>query len=116
MGSFCKMNEKTIKIASDFSKFPGGRYRSDGSYSGEAFREDILLPAISSNEVVQIILDDVKGYGSSFLEEAFGGLVRKVDLTQEDLLKKLKISLTEKKYEINKLEIYKFIDDAYRVK
>ncbi|MGR5149647.1 STAS-like domain-containing protein [Photobacterium alginatilyticum] len=62
----------------DFTKFPGARYRKLGPYSGEEFRDEILLPAINEHgENVEINLDGVFGYGSSFLEEIFGGIVRK---------------------------------------
>jgi hypothetical protein len=70
---------KTIKIA-DFTRYPGPRYEADGPFSGQEFRNTILIPAlrdaIADNEVISVLLDDVAGYGSSFLEEAFGGLVR----------------------------------------
>lgn len=67
----------TIDIAHDFSRFPGGRYRSDGPNSGERFRDDILEPALRSGDAITLVLDGVRGLPSSFLEEAFGGLVRK---------------------------------------
>lgn len=66
----------TINIAKDFSRSPGPRYESIGPHSGERFRNEILLPAIRKSEDLKIILDGTLGYGSSFLEEAFGGLVR----------------------------------------
>jgi len=65
-----------IKISDDFSRYPAGRYRTDGPYSGEKFREEILRPILEKNEIATIDLNDVRGYGSSFLEEAFGGLIR----------------------------------------
>ncbi|QBR40976.1 DUF4325 domain-containing protein [Kerstersia gyiorum] len=66
-----------IDIAKDFSPFAAGRYRTDGPWSGEKFREEVLLPALKQpNIVVQVKLDGTLGLGSSFLEEAFGGLVR----------------------------------------
>jgi len=67
---------KTINIAADFSKFPGGRFLTDGKYSGERFREEFLVPALKAHEKIEVELDGTLGYGSSFLEEAFGGLVR----------------------------------------
>jgi hypothetical protein len=67
---------KTISIANDFTKFPAGRFKDDGPYSGELFRERFLAPALSTDEQLVIDLDGARGYGSSFLEEAFGGLVR----------------------------------------
>lgn len=67
---------RVIKV-SDFSKFPGPRYKKLGKFSGEEFRESVLIPAISDGvDDLEINLDGVFGYGSSFLEEAFGGLVR----------------------------------------
>ena len=66
-----------IDIARDFSKTPGGRYRRDGEYSGEEFRDDILDPKLSVYELLIIDLDGPIGFTTSFLEEVFGGLVRK---------------------------------------
>jgi hypothetical protein len=75
---------KTISIARDFSRYPAGRFREDGKYSGVAFREDLLVPALTAEKVgrVRVSFDDVAGFGSSFLEEAFGGLIREEGLTK----------------------------------
>jgi hypothetical protein len=70
----------TLRIA-DFALSPGGRYIADGAFSGEWFRDDILVPAlraaIEASAVLRVELDGTSGYGSSFLEETFGGLIRK---------------------------------------
>lgn len=66
---------RILNIAKEFSKFPAGRFRSDGPNSAERFRDDLLIPVIDGELCIQ--LDGVLGYGSSFLEEAFGGLARK---------------------------------------
>lgn len=73
------MAEAMIELASQFSTTPAGRYRSDGRFSGEVFRDDVLVPALdrAGNDTVTVVLDGVAGYGSSFLEEAFGGLARR---------------------------------------
>ena len=68
---------KTISIADDFTRYPGGRYRKHGKGSGEEFRDAFLVPMLEKEEEVVIILDGTAGYSSSFLEEAFGGLVRR---------------------------------------
>ncbi|MGX7654692.1 STAS-like domain-containing protein [Shewanella putrefaciens] len=65
----------TINV-SDFSKYPGPRFERLGPNSGEEFRVKVLKPAVDNSEEVIVNLDNVFGYGSSFLEEAFGGLVR----------------------------------------
>jgi len=73
---------ETIRVR-DFSRFPGPRYIKLGKFSGEAFREEKLVPAIErSNGLVQVDLDGVAGYGSSFLDEAFAGLLRRGDINQ----------------------------------
>lgn len=83
------MEARVISIANDFTRYPGGRYRTDGKFSGERFREDLLIPAVSQGEVV-IQLDGTAGYGSSFLEEAFGGLARAGILSVEELLGRIR--------------------------
>lgn len=88
---------KVISIAKDFSEYPAGRYRDDGEASGEAFRDDILVPALKDEKYakVKVILDGVAGFGSSFLEEAFGGLVRNHGIDPSVLDRHLEISTDE---------------------
>lgn len=72
------MSTTVISIAKQFSPTPAGRYRSDGPFPGERFRDDVLVPELEKpDNVVTVDLDGTAGFGSSFLEEAFGGLVRK---------------------------------------
>ena len=75
-----------IIISKDFSETPGARKRTDGEYSGEEFRETLLIPkyldAIKNNEKLIINLDGGYGYPTSFLEEAFGGLARRYDFNE----------------------------------
>jgi len=106
--------QMNISIANDFSDVPAGRYLSDGDYSGEKFREDFLLPALrNANESNLVIVDinGVEGYGSSFLEEAFGGLVRKGGFSEKGLKGKLKIIANEE-YSIYKEIIENYIKEA----
>ena len=101
-----------IKIATDFSRYPAGRYRADGPNSGERFREDILRPALETAESVQVVLDDTSGYGSSFLEESFGGLVRKGYFSKELLRRKLKIIANSSLYDTYKRLSERYISEA----
>jgi hypothetical protein len=103
------MPEKVLNVAADFTRFPAGRYRSDGPYSGERFREDFLIPALLSNAAVRVVLDGTMGFGSSFLEEAFGGLARDGRFPREALLRTLKI---ESRDESLVDEIWSYIDEA----
>lgn len=68
--------KKIINVATDFSRYPAGRYIDDGPFSGEKFRDEFLRRVLDEKGTAAIELDGVRGYGSSFLEEAFGGLVR----------------------------------------
>lgn len=80
-----------IDIAQKFSDSPSGRYIEDGEYCGANFLHQYLLPNI--NKYTKIILDftNVLGYGSSFLEEAFGGLVRETHMSKEEFFKHIEI-------------------------
>ena len=63
-----------------FTLDPGPRLRSEGKHSGQEYREDHLSPtferAQKENKRLIVDLDGTWGYPISFLEEAFGGLVR----------------------------------------
>lgn len=105
------MSVKMISIAKDYSDEPGGRYYSDGSHSGERFREEFLAPALRGADVVEVDIGGVLAFGSSFLEEAFGGLVR-LGFAARDLHARLRVvsgSPTHRK------RIWRYIDDAAAV-
>lgn len=105
------MTEKTIVIAQDFSPSPIGRYRSDSDTSGEAFRIDLLVPALKKFDKVTVDLDGTDGYGSSFLEEAFGGLIREEGFTEQQLKRKLSIISNRISY---KIRTWTYIADEQR--
>ena len=69
-----------IDVGRDFSRALGPRYRQYGQHSGEEFRDDWLEPAFTKFDTVVVDFDGVEGYSASFLEEVFGGLVRKYGL------------------------------------
>lgn len=103
-------HQKTINIARNFSTEPYGRYPEDGDSNGTKFREEMLLPALAASEEIAIILDGVEGYGSSFLEEAFGGLVRVHGYKAEEIRKRVKIISEEDPSLIT--EIWSYVDSA----
>lgn len=104
------METKTIRVATDFSRFPGGRFRRDSEFSGEQFRDDVLKPALAHYDRVIVLLDGTSGYPSSFLEEAFGGLVR--DRVQLPHLDKLEIHADDPRYSTYVLLAQTFIAEA----
>jgi len=72
------MKDKTvyIDIGKQFSRYPAGRKPADGQFNGELFREKYLKKNLQNGLHIKISLDNAVSYGSSFLEEAFGGLIR----------------------------------------
>lgn len=70
----------TYVIANDYTDTPGPRYENEGPFSGENFRKTVLLDLLKKaqeqNTTILIDFDGGYGYPTSFLEEAFGGLVR----------------------------------------
>ncbi|WP_282131660.1 STAS-like domain-containing protein [Pseudoalteromonas aliena] len=83
---------KNIKVkVSSFTKEPYGRYQKiDGTSSGEQFRKEEIVKHLQNPEVetLTVILDAVNmDYTSSFLSEAFGGLVTKDKISDSDLSK-----------------------------
>ncbi|QFU30250.1 STAS-like domain-containing protein [Brevundimonas sp. Bb-A] len=103
------MMAKVIKVASDFTRFPYGRYRSQGKFSGEAFRDDVLLPLLKAGQSVEVDLDGTSGLSPSFLEEAFGGLVR-AGLEVERILQQVKIKSDDDPSYID--EVKEYVRDA----
>jgi hypothetical protein len=103
---------KTIKIATDYSDTPLGRFPADGEFNGTRFREEFLRPALQGEDKVAVDIDDVEGYGSSFLEEAFGGLVRQGYYSAADLKRKLEIAYEDQDFKMYGDLIWKYIQDA----
>ncbi|WP_302141001.1 STAS-like domain-containing protein [Halomonas alkalicola] len=105
-----------INIGKDFSDHPIGRYREDGPESGQVFRDDYLIPkleSLGSNEKLEIILDDgVDGYGSSFLVEAFAGVVKVGYMHSDELLKKLVFKYTDEDFSFFEEKIKEYIQEA----
>lgn len=105
-----------LSIAEDFDPYPAGRVPADGDKNGQTFRENLLLPmlrdAIASGETVVVSLDGLKACGSSFLESAFGGLVRYEHFRKDDLARHLEIVNSHPSLDRYKMAIKRHIDKA----
>ena len=97
------MESKMIKVV-EYSKFPYRRTAPAGDFSGEFFRDEILIPAMEQNSKVIVDLNGVLSLGSSFLEEVFGGIVRKGNYSFQVLTEKLEI----------KFNIQSYVDQAWK--
>lgn len=102
-----------LNVATEFYKRPLGRDRSQGTYTGEAFREDVLVKkinALAPNEKLIIDFTGVTMNGSSFLEEAFGGLVRKRGFGK-DFLKSILVFNFPRRPSLES-KVWSYINDA----
>lgn len=106
---------KLIKVSQRFP-YPGPRFIKLGPQSGEAFKlylHKILVETYGEkfnnnlNTEVTINLDETIGYGSSFLEEGFGGLIRMG--VPFEIVKNIKIISNEEPELVD--EIKEYIDD-----
>lgn len=106
------MGKIIVSVAKDFSKTPGSRYKKEGKFSGEEFRQNILdekfKQALDKGKKIVINLDGTFGYGTSFLEEAFGGLARKY--RKSNILEYMEFISEEEPYLID--DIKKYITDV----
>lgn len=93
------MESKLISVAKDFSPSPAGRHVKDGPYPGEVFRDTILVPALKAYKNVVVDFDGTEACGSSFLDEAFGGLVYKAGFSVKSLKEILHLHASRKSYE-----------------
>ncbi|WP_420723928.1 STAS-like domain-containing protein [Hwanghaeella sp. LZ110] len=103
------MGESTfeISIARDFSRTPGPRFIRQGEASGEKFRRSVLQPALERYQFITVILDGTAGYGSSFIDEAFGGLIRVDGFSADELRKRIRIISNEE------VELIRDVDEAF---
>lgn len=101
-----------IDIALDFSEKPFGRFKSDGKFSGERFRDEFLIPAFNEEQgKIIVYLDGVsRGYGSSFLEEAFAGLLRS-GIDYSEIKRRLVIETSDNDY---LHEIWDYIEEHHK--
>jgi hypothetical protein len=104
-----------IKIATDFSRIPGARFPEEGDFSGQEFRQAILLPklkeSIEKKGKLEIDLDGTAGLGTSFLEESFGGLIRIDKMQYQDVIDTLIFISNDDPEYID--EIKNYLKEAY---
>lgn len=104
-----------LKIATDFSKAPGARYKEEGDFPGKEFREDVLYPkykeAKSRGCKLIVNLDGTAGLGTSFLEESFGGLIRTNNLNYKDIIETIEFVSEENPDYIE--EIMDYLKEAH---
>lgn len=107
------MNDIRFYVVKDFSRTPSARVAKEGKFPGTDLRDKItplIKQAIEENRTFLIDLDGASGYGTSFLEEVFGGLIRVEHFKYSDLKTCLLIKSDEEPELID--EIWEYIEDA----
>lgn len=87
------MSSPTLSVAESFTRHPGPRYVRQGPDSGERFRK-VLIDWLARYDRFVVDLDGTSGFGSSFLDEAFGGLIRSEGMARSDVLRRISIKST----------------------
>lgn len=109
-----------ISIATDYSTSPAGRTPADGPYNGQRFRNDVLIPAlreaVSAKTVLVVDLDGAFSYSSSFLEEAFGGLVRSGGFAPSEIKAHLQLQSKNPIYASFVKDAQLYLDEALRAR
>ncbi|MFT4129983.1 STAS-like domain-containing protein [Labrys sp. (in: a-proteobacteria)] len=112
------MSVEVISISGDYSSTPAGRTMADGPFNGQRFRDDFLIPAIRSaigqHTKVIVNFDGADSYSSSFLEEAFGGLVRSQVFPYEILRASLELQASDPIYAPFVADARQYMDDEFR--
>ena len=99
-----------LDVAQVFSPFPFGRNSRDGDNNGERFRQQFLVPRLRADQHLRVMLDNVRRLpSSSWLEEAFGGLIRFDKFSLDFVRSHLQIATQRKDYEE---EIWGYIEKA----
>lgn len=98
-----------INVAEDFSDLPIGRKIHErfmcepNMLSGEAFKRNLLIPALKTGKPVIIDMSNVYGFGSSWLNEVFGGLHEDMDSTKQELTKRIDILCIDDKMTLSSI-------------
>jgi len=103
------MSEEKIKVATEFGLFPYGRYPEHGQFNGERFRKEFLVRSLRDGNRLLVDLDGARGLQPSFLEEAFGGLVRE-GFSEAQLREQITIKSSDDPSYIE--EIWSYVSDA----
>jgi hypothetical protein len=112
------MSDNEILKVADFSRYPAGRDAGDGDFNGLRYRHEFLQPALERaserHGTLLVSLEGVLSFGSSFLEEAFGGLVREGGFSKEELHRLMKVYIGKESLRKYEASIWKHIESAVK--
>lgn len=98
----------------DYTTTPGGRTVATGGDPADVWRDTVVHPALATarrkGETLTIDLDGTAGVPLSFLDEVFGGLVRKYGVTYATFLVRVTLVSDEQPYLIS--DVHEMIREA----
>lgn len=95
-----------IDVANDFSPKPFGRYPVHGRFNGQRFRVDFLESPLLNGDTLFVDIDGVAALSSSFLDEAFAGLVRQGIVPAEQFFTRVTIKSDRDPSYIDDIRLY----------
>lgn len=102
------ITEKILKVA-EYTDMPIGRNHLDGPKNGADFRDNYLIPSLDKYDVVYVDFNGTLGTTPSFLEEVFGGVIRKKYISAADIDRRVIVLY---KFESVKNNVKKYIKEA----
>lgn len=111
---YTESKDVVIKVA-DWSVTPGWRWITEvDNYSGQKYRSEVVYDkyklAVSNGVKLIVDLEGVAGFTSSFLSEAFGGLISRDNEDKSTVLKTIEFLPT--KFELTFIRAKKMLENA----
>lgn len=100
--------EITLDV-SEYTDTPIGRDGLDGPKNGADYRDNHVIPEFEKYQIVRLDFTNTMGTTPSFLEEIFGGIIRKKILTPEELVRRTDVIY---KSESVRRNVIKYINEA----
>lgn len=100
------------EITLDVSKYtdtPIGRNTLDGPKNGAHYRDNYVIPEFDNYQIVKLDFTKTMGTTPSFLEEIFGGIIRKKVMSPQELINRTDVIY---KYESVRRNVIKYINEA----
>lgn len=102
--------QSLIYLAREWSPLPAGRNINENEYNGQDFRTKFLEPSLKEFDVVTVDIEGVIHMTSSFMEEAFAGLVRERVIEPGEFERRVKIVAESNGFFA--FEIKKYVSEA----
>lgn len=91
-----------VVISEVFSLYPMGRNDADGPNNGQKFFKEFIKPSIETKEPTTVVFDGIHSCGSSFLDEAFYEMPKKLGVGGREFNQLISIQASGQAYRFYK--------------